>query len=77
MLDGWGNAQANHLWGNAAANHLYGEGGDDLIDGGGGADTLAGGGGDDRYIVDHAGDLVSEQAGEGTDQVDSAVSADS
>ena len=60
--------------GNALANVITGNGGNNLIDGGAGADTMAGAQGDDTYIVDNAGDVVSEAAGEGTDTVRSAAS---
>lgn len=51
--------------GNAAANNL---------DGAAGADTLTGGLGDDAYIVENAGDVVTEQFNEGIDRVSSSVS---
>ena len=35
---------------------------------------MAGGAGNDTYVVDAAGDVVTEQAGEGTDTVQSGVS---
>ena len=60
-----GNAQGNRLTGNAAAN---------VLDGGAGADTMAGGAGDDIYLVDDLRDVVTELAGQGTDEVRASVS---
>ncbi len=48
--------------------------GNDLLDGGPGTDRMEGGGGDDTYVVDDAGDVVTESAGEGLDSVQSSVS---
>ena len=43
------------------------------MNGGAGADALVGGLGDDTYIVDAAGDVITEVAGEGTDSVQSSI----
>lgn len=82
-INGTGNALANVIQGNAAANSLSGADGNDTLVGGDGNDTLtgglgddsmAGGTGDDSYVLDSAGDTVSEAANEGTDTVSVAFS---
>ena len=53
---------------------LIGGAGDDTLDGGAGADAMTGGAGDDTFVVDAIGDTVNENAGGGTDTVQSSVS---
>ncbi len=64
-IDGTGNALANALRGNAGNN---------ILDGGAGADKMYGYGGDDTFIIDNAGDGISEAAGGGTDTALASVS---
>ncbi|BAB72322.1 S8 family serine peptidase [Anabaena sp. FACHB-709] len=59
--------------GNSAANVLHGGRGNDTLDGGVGNDTLRGGRGNDTYIVNSTGDIVTENANEGIDTVQSSV----
>src|SRR6185436_10733278 len=60
--------------GNSANNVITGNSGNNVLDGGAGADQMAGGAGDDTYVMDNAGDTVTENANEGTDLVQSSVS---
>ncbi|HYJ31108.1 MAG TPA: calcium-binding protein [Allosphingosinicella sp.] len=68
-----GNAGGDILFGLAGADTLRGNGGSDTLDGGPGADSMTGGTGDDLYYVDDAGDTVVEGAGEGADEVRTAL----
>ncbi len=76
--EGYGNALDNIIQGNAFNNligggdgndTLYGHEGDDYLNGQAGADTMFGGLGNDIFVVDNAGDVVNETAGQGTDLI--------
>ncbi len=68
-----GSSGGDRLAGLAGDDQLAGVAGHDLLDGGTGADQLTGGSGDDTYLVDNAGDVVTEQADEGVDTIQSSV----
>lgn len=81
---GSGNGLANVITGGAGGDSLYGQaghdtliggGGNDRLDGGTGSDGMYGGAGNDTYIVDSTGDLTSESANEGYDQVLTSLAA--
>ncbi len=70
LIGGVGN---DTLTGGLGADTLNGGGGADTLNGGAGADALVGGFDDDIYIVDDAGDVTIELAGEGIDGVQSSI----
>lgn len=69
-----GTAYDDRMSGDGAGNLLVGGAGNDTLVGGGGADTLVGGAGNDTYDVENVGDVVTEKANEGIDQVNAGVS---
>ena len=57
------------VFGGSAGDTIIGNIADNVIDGGLGADSMTGGAGNDVYMVDDVGDLVTELAGEGSDEI--------
>ncbi|HKP23450.1 MAG TPA: calcium-binding protein [Dongiaceae bacterium] len=70
-----GGAGADLLQGGENNDKLTGGDGGDDLDGGAGKDTMAGGKGDDRYTVSDVGDVVTEAANQGHDQVGSFLAS--
>ena len=75
----YGGAGDDVLRGEAGNDLIYGDHysvvttGNDLLDGGAGADSLIGGLGNDTYIIDDAGDTLTEATNEGVDTVQSFI----
>jgi len=68
-----GNSLGNELRGWEGNDLLFGGDGNDFLDGGFGQDVLVGGAGSDQLIVNDAGDIVVESAGEGRDRVQTYI----
>ncbi len=79
ILGGLGDAAGDsiknfeNILGSAHADTLTGDGLANVIDGGAGADAMNGGAGNDTYVVDDAGDTITELTTGGTDLVKSSI----
>lgn len=69
-----GGSGSDQMLGGGGNDVLIGGVGDDRLDGGIGADTMIGGTGNDTYVRNNTGDVIVEQANEGTDTVESSIS---
>jgi len=61
----------DNIGGGAGNDFMLGGAGNDKLNGGGGEDDMSGGAGNDTYVVNDAGDQVTENIDEGTDTVKS------
>ncbi|ESQ73920.1 M10 family metallopeptidase C-terminal domain-containing protein [Asticcacaulis sp. AC402] len=59
----------DYLFASTGLDTLRGESGNDYLSGGTGIDSMVGGTGNDTYVMEEAGDIVVEDASEGTDLV--------
>ena len=71
IMGGDGN---DSIVGGAGNDSLFGQAGNDTLDGGTGNDALAGGTGNDLYVINAAGDTITEEGADLEDQIRSTVS---
>jgi Ca2+-binding RTX toxin-like protein len=69
-------ATIENVVGSALGDTLTGDVNNNRLDGAAGNDSLAGGTGDDTYVVDAAGDVVTEAAGAGADTIETSITFD-
>ena len=69
-----GLAGNDSLFGLGGNDQMFGGTGNDFLNGGLGADNMAGGTGNDTYVIDNVGDIVTEFAAAGIDQIISSIS---
>lgn len=72
-INATGNVLNNALTGNSGANTLTAGAGNDVLNGGTGADKMLGGAGNDSYVVENSADVVTENANEGVDMIQSSL----
>ncbi len=69
----YGRSGNDTVLGGGGNDRLFGNDGNDRLDGGTGRDVMQGAEGDDTYVVDNAGDKITEGRNKGIDTVESEV----